>query len=285
MCLIKHIILSLLLLIFICFNSCLAASFNNEQPIIHVGYTHTEPFFTKNSETGLFNGFTFEYLESISNTLNVDFDYHECKGEQCIRGLLDGKLDMVTFEASPSYKFTQLPFVISKLPMASIAMYLAISDKLSLKNATKEHPFIIGYKRRSTTENDILSAFENYGYDFNGQFIFKVYESNENIFDDFYSVKLDGLVESELKIAEHSKIVLRLGNDSIKLVFNKNNAKYLPRIDDAILKLNNISSSFALNIFLKYVPKARNLVLTTEEKTVLKEHPQLLASAFDRRPL
>ena len=43
--------------------------------------------------------------------------------------------------------------------------------------------------------------------------------------------------------------------------------------------------AFALNIFLKYVPKARNLVLTTEEKTVLKEHPQLLASAFDRRPL
>lgn len=259
---------------------------SNKQPVLNVGYTHSYPFFTQDPISGRYRGFFFEFLECLSNNLNVDFAYHECKGDQCIKGLLDGKLDMVPLEVSPSYKFTQYPFIINNYPMASTAMYLALNEKLSIDNATSKHPYVIGYKRRTTTINDILNSFKNNGFDYNDQFIFKEYESYDDLFNDFYSKKIDGLVESELKRARHANIVLKLYNDSLKLVFNQNNAEYLSKIDSAIFNIEKISSSFSFDLFGKYAPKTHDFMLSPEERNVLKEHPQLkTASEINRKPL
>lgn len=245
------------------------------EDVIRIGYTNNPGFLSSDGE-GNYQGFVYDYLESLKPYLNSSFEYVQCSYEDCERRLINGEVDVLQVLVGREQDKRYLPFSLSAEPISSTAtVYLEV--KPGFDPALGVEKIKVGYLDRVASESVLRETLQRQGYPNVDKLSFIPYSLSEDLRTDFFGGSLDARVHNYYKGepgSEDVSLSAQLFNADIYLAMRLGNKNVKERLDNAMVSLKLVAPQFEDLLNVQHLHSGRPLLLTAEESAYLKDHPE-----------
>ena len=241
----------------------------NEHKVIRVG--SFEDTFNYVDENGVRRGFGYELMQALAGYAGWKFEYVKCDWSDCFDKLEDGEIDVIgdisyTDERAQEMLFSEEPMGEEKYILYADLSHKDIetSDFKSMDGkrvgvllGTEPESMLTEWEKKNGIHTEHVNVYDN-------DDVKKKLADNE--IDCF--VSLEESIWSERGISS----VTNIGKSGIYFAINKERSDIKEELDCAMRQLDKDSPFFKADLYKKYFTLDYSQILTSEEKSWMKEH-------------
>ena len=236
---------------------------------IRVGW-HEEPYYIED-ENGRRSGYSYEYQQKIASYTGWDYSYVEGSWSDLLQMLKDGEIDLM---ANISYTKERAEQVLyASLPMGTEAYYVFISPD-NTEIATEDYASLNG-KRVGVAKGSIQSElFLEWEKEHDVQAELVELTSTEGETRLLLGSEIDAFVTMDVNADPKALVpVWKIGSSDFFFALNKGRADLLPRLNNAMSRIQDEDAFYNQELNDKYLKNAEaSLYLDADELTWLQEH-------------
>ncbi len=241
----------------------------NEHKVIRVG--SFEDTFNYVDENGVRRGFGYELMQALAGYAGWKFEYVKCDWSDCFDKLENGEIDVIgdisyTEERAQEMLFSEEPMGEEKYILYADLSHTDIdtSDFKSMDGkrvgvllGTEPESMLTEWEKKNGIHTEHVNVYDN-------DDVKKKLADNE--IDCF--VSLEESIWSERGILS----VTNIGKSGIYFAINKERSDIKSELDCAMRQLDKDSPFFKADLYKKYFTLDYSQILTSEEKSWMKEH-------------
>ena len=241
----------------------------NEHKVIRVG--SFEDTFNYVDENGVRRGFGYELMQALAGYAGWKFEYVKCDWSDCFDKLENGEIDVIgdisyTDERAQEMLFSEEPMGEEKYILYADLSHKDIetSDFKSMDGkrvgvllGTEPESMLTEWEKKNGIHTEHVNVYDN-------DDVKKKLADNE--IDCF--VSLEESIWSERGISS----VTNIGKSGIYFAINKERSDIKEELDCAMRQLDKDSPFFKADLYKKYFTLDYSQILTSEEKSWMKEH-------------
>ena len=241
----------------------------NEHKVIRVG--SFEDTFNYVDENGVRRGFGYELMQALAGYAGWKFEYVKCDWSDCFDKLENGEIDVIGDISYTDERAQEMLF--SEEPMGE-EKYILYADLSHKDIETSDFKSMDGKRvgvLLGTEPESMLTEWEKK----NG-----IYTEHVNVYDNddvkkkLADNEIDCFVSLEESIWSERGIssVTNIGKSGIYFAINKERSDIKSELDFAMRQLDKDSPFFKADLYKKYFTLDYSQILTSEEKSWMKEH-------------
>ena len=241
----------------------------NEHKVIRVG--SFEDTFNYVDENGVRRGFGYELMQALAGYAGWKFEYVKCDWSDCFDKLENGEIDVIgdisyTYERAQEMLFSEEPRGEEK--------YILYADLSNTDIETSNFKSMDGKRvgvLLGTEPESMLTEWEKKNGIHTGHV--NVYD-NDDVKKKLADNEIDCFVSLEESIWSERGIssVTNIGKSGIYFAINKERSDIKEELDCAMRQLDKDSPFFKADLYKKYFTLDYSQILTSEEKSWMKEH-------------
>ena len=241
----------------------------NEHKVIRVG--SFEDTFNYVDENGVRRGFGYELMQALAGYAGWKFEYVKCDWSDCFDKLEDGEIDVIgdisyTDERAQEMLFSEEPMGEEKYILYADLSHTDIETSNFKSMDGKRVGVLLG-----TEPESMLTEWEKKNGIHTGHV--NVYD-NDDVKKKLADNEIDCFVSLEESIWSERGIssVTNIGKSGIYFAINKERSDIKEELDCAMRQLDKDSPFFKADLYKKYFTLDYSQILTSEEKSWMKEH-------------
>ena len=241
----------------------------NEHKVIRVG--SFEDTFNYVDENGVRRGFGYELMQALAGYVGWKFEYVKCDWSDCFDKLENGEIDVIgdisyTDERAQEMLFSEEPMGEEKYILYADLSHTDIETSNFKSMDGKRVGVLLG-----TEPESMLTEWEKKNGIHTGHV--NVYD-NDDVKKKLADNEIDCFVSLEESIWSERGIssVTNIGKSGIYFAINKERSDIKEEIDCAMRQLDKDSPFFKADLYKKYFTLDYSQILTSEEKSWMKEH-------------
>lgn len=272
----KRSVLYMLLFLFLFsampFSATAGAHDANMNRKVRVGWYNSDHFQEGAAENDLKNGYSYEYLQGVSNYTGWEYEYIFGGWAELYNAFIDGDIDLL---AGLSYTEERVPlmnFPSYEMGVESYYIYKRAGDDTIIGSDLST----LAGKRIGTLRNNLMTAFFESWLTDSGAIC------EEVLFDDFQTRdkafeqgEIDALIAVNNNVSSNSGMspVVMIGGSSYFLAVTKERTDLLAELNKALALINESNPYFTQSLQIKYFKNtAVNAALSPEENGWVKTH-------------
>ena len=241
----------------------------NEHKVIRVG--SFEDTFNYVDENGVRRGFGYELMQALAGYAGWKFEYVKCDWSDCFDKLENGEIDVIgdisyTDERAQEMLFSEEPMGEEKYILYADLSHTDIETSNFKSMDGKRVGVLLG-----TEPESMLTEWEKKNGIHTGHV--NVYD-NDDVKKKLADNEIDCFVSLEESIWSERGIssVTNIGKSGIYFAINKERSDIKEELDCAMRQLDKDSPFFKADLYKKYFTLDYSQILTSEEKSWMKEH-------------
>ena len=241
----------------------------NEHKVIRVG--SFEDTFNYVDENGVRRGFGYELMQALAGYAGWKFEYVKCDWSDCFDKLENGEIDVIgdisyTDERAQEMLFSEEPMGEEKYILYADLSHTDIETsnfksmdgkRVGVLLGTEPESMLTEWEKKNCIHTEHVNVYDN-------DDVKKKLADNE--IDCF--VSLEESIWSERGISS----VTNIGKSGIYFAINKERSDIKEELDCAMRQLDKDSPFFKADLYKKYFTLDYSQILTSEEKSWMKEH-------------
>ena len=241
----------------------------NEHKVIRVG--SFEDTFNYVDENGVRRGFGYELMQALAGYAGWKFEYVKCDWSDCFDKLENGEIDVIgdisyTDERAQEMLFSEEPMGEEKYILYADLSHTDIETsnfksmdgkRVGVLLGTEPESMLTEWEKKNCIHTEHVNVYDN-------DDVKKKLADNE--IDCF--VSLEESIWSERGISS----VTNIGKSGIYFAINKERSDIKEELDFAMRQLDKDSPFFKADLYKKYFTLDYSQILTSEEKSWMKEH-------------
>ena len=241
----------------------------NEHKVIRVG--SFEDTFNYVDENGVRRGFGYELMQALAGYAGWKFEYVKCDWSDCFDKLENGEIDVIgdisyTDERAQEMLFSEEPMGEEKYILYADLSHTDIETsnfksmdgkRVGVLLGTEPESMLTEWEKKNCIHTEHVNVYDN-------DDVKKKLADNE--IDCF--VSLEEAIWSERGISS----VTNIGKSGIYFAINKERSDIKEELDCAMRQLDKDSPFFKADLYKKYFTLDYSQILTSEEKSWMKEH-------------
>lgn len=261
----------IILLLFSCAVPYMKLSAKEAPKVIRVGYYQAAGFQDYNEETGVYSGYSYDFLMALGQYTGWNYEFVPCEFSEGLIMLENGELDVMNNVSKTAEREEVLDF--SALSAGENIAYLVMKpgdSRVAYEDFQALETIQIGLAKDSIYSERLLNYCSEKGITPNVQW----FESRDALTEAYNTGKVDAyIITSSLKTSEH--IILSFYPDSYYLATTKGNSEVMEALNSAIKALRTNDPYFEIHLKEKYYGQTTEnyTVLTADEKEFLAENP------------
>lgn len=241
---------------------------------VRIGF-YEYPYFQEIEDDGSYSGYSFDYLQAISQYTGWEYEYvTEYTSSQCLELLKEGKIDMMgvvqkTPEREAVYLFPDKP--------SSHSMSYIVSDAENMTLAYEDFEAFDGITigiQKSFARNKGLPVYaEKHGFEIKTI----TYDTKEAMNQALKSGEVDALLISSNQNSPLYRVLAQFDSDDVYYIINKNRPDILEAMNLAISQLDAAAPFFIQTLYSKHYDfsEGQTAVLSNAEREFVKSNPEL----------
>ena len=241
----------------------------NEHKVIRVG--SFEDTFNYVDENGVRRGFGYELMQALAGYAGWKFEYVKCDWSDCFDKLENGEIDVIgdisyTDERAQEMLFSEEPMGEEKYILYADLSHTDIETSNFKSMDGKRVGVLLG-----TEPESMLTEWEKKNGIYTGHV--NVYD-NDDVKKKLADNEIDCFVSLEESIWSERGIssVTNIGKSGIYFAINKERSDIKEELDCAMRQLDKDNPFFKADLYKKYFTLDYSQILTSEEKSWMKEH-------------
>ncbi|MEG2838163.1 MAG: transporter substrate-binding domain-containing protein [Lachnospiraceae bacterium] len=270
---------SFLIILLICSISmnAIAADDMQTSKVIRVGFP-IQPGLTEVNAQGEYRGYTYEYLQTISQFAGWDCEFVRVNGtvneqlETLMNMLKDGKIDVLggmlkTDQTIKEYDFPQLNYGVAYSTLSVLETNTTISDvNLAAKAKNSIHIAVLQQAKKK------IAILEQYCRENNFQYTLVPCENELALVNALSTGEADVILGVDLSKEPGTKVIKTFAGSPYYFMTTKGNTEIVNVLDDAMKKQEQSNPYFQKQLYEKYFgEQGRKFVLTEHEQTYVEE--------------
>ncbi len=243
-----------------------------KQDKIRVGF-YDSPFFQNIEEDGSLSGYSYDYLQAISQYTGWEYEYVMSESfSDCLELLKNGEIDIMgvmlkTPEREEIYDFPELS--------SGVCMSILVTGKEDRSLAYEDFAAFDGITvglQKGFVRNE---GFQQFCEEKKFTTHTILYDTKEDMIDAMYRGEIDAALIRSNQDSPDYRTIAKFDVSNVYYATTKGNEKVLAGLNHALEKIKITSPNFDNDLYNKYFnfSSGQAAVLSKEETAYLKEHP------------
>lgn len=243
----------------------------NEKRIVRIGYYNIPGFQEYDEKTGVYSGYSYEYLIALAQYANWEFEFVPVEFADGVKMLENGELDLMNNVSKTDQRLNYLSY--SNSSSGSNCAYLATENdntSYAYEDFDSFNNMTVGLVKTSIYSEKFLGYCRENGFMPN----IKYYDTKEEASAALGAGEIDArVITSSQNIDMH--IIAKFAPEEFYFAVPKDKTSLLGELNKAMRSLKTNDPDFESRLQKKYYNNVAedNTILTEEEKQFIKDNP------------